>query len=124
MTHAQLRELAAEGVTQRIHAIEAELATYYKGWPHLFTRRPAPARFLKAAAANGDGRATSWTPERRANHARALRRARAQKTVRRRRRLSAAARRKLSIAMKRRHASGEMARAKAKAAKKRAAANG
>lgn len=138
MTNEQLHELAAAGVTQRIQAIEAELATYHQEWPELFLT--APSRLLKAgtpssnghrpaappiAPAAGDGRASSWTPERRAKHARAIRRARrAQKTARSTRPpMKAATKRKLSLAMKRRHASGELARARATAAKKRAAAN-
>jgi hypothetical protein len=142
MTNEQLHELAAAGVTQRIHAIEAELATYHKGWPELFLIEPP--RLLKAGTpspngnghrpaappivlpAAGDRRTSSWTPERRAKHSRAIRRAkRAQKNVRSTRPpMKAATKRKLSLAMKRRHASGELARARAKAAKNRAAANG
>jgi hypothetical protein len=142
MTNEQLHELAAPGVTQRIHAIEAELASYHKEWPELFLT--APPRLLKAgtpssngnghrpaappivAPAAGDGRTSSWTPERRAKHARAIRRAlRARKTASSTSRpMKAATKRKLSLAMKRRHASGELARARAKAAKARAAANG
>lgn len=116
MTNEQLHELAATGVTLRIQAMEAELATYHKEWPELF--RTAPTLLTRLL--------NSWTPERRAEHARPIRRAkRTQKTARRTRRpMSAAVKRKLSLAMKRRHASGEMARARAKAAKKRGAANG
>jgi hypothetical protein len=105
MTNEELRELAAPGVSQRIHAIEQQLATYHQGWPELFasptppqllkiplngsngnghqpaaaaptTETAAPARRRRAKRAPVvDGRTTSWTPERRAKHSRAIRRA-------------------------------------------------
>lgn len=133
MTNAELHELAAAGVTQRIHAIEAELAIYHKEWPELFLT--APSRLLKAGTPNsngagpagplsGDARRTAldtsiaqidqMIQERKAHRPVA----RAKKATRT---MSAATRRKMSLAMKRRHASGEMARARRRAAKKRAA---
>jgi hypothetical protein len=118
MTTEELHELAAAGVSQRIHAIEQQLAKYHEGWPELFrsatppqllkipmngngngnghqpavaappavatTKETAPAQsvFDAAPARRGrrkkpvvDGRTTSWTPERRAKHARAMRKA-------------------------------------------------
>jgi hypothetical protein len=115
MTTEELHELAAAGVSQRIHAIEQQLAKYHKGWPELFLSATAPQLLKAHANGNGngnghgpdwiapaavpmnetaappvprrrrskparkaaavDGRTTSWTPERRAKHARAMRKA-------------------------------------------------
>jgi len=53
MTNEELHELAAAGVSQRIHAIEQQLATYHRGWPELFAS-PTPPQLLKIPM-NGNG---------------------------------------------------------------------
>ena len=82
MTKEELHRFAADGVRNKIAAMEVELSTYHREWPELFLSATAPV-LLKAElkhGSNGNGsgpwvpvtiikttrHAASWTPERRA----------------------------------------------------------
>lgn len=90
MTNEELRELAAAGVSQRIHAIEQQLATYHQEWPELFIS-PTPPILLKIHA-NGHQPAAAAAP------------AAAAPVKRRRRKMSRQARAAISAAQKARWA--------------------
>lgn len=134
MTNAELRELAAIGVTRTVAEMERLLAMYHEDWPELFLSSSPPQLLRRPnGAAAPSSRASSWTQARRAAHSQAMKdRAAARRVLaaqaieaaatKATRVFSAASRRKLALAMKRRHANGTIARAKERAAKERARA--
>ncbi len=100
MTNEELRELAAAGVSLRIHTIEQQLATYHKEWPELFAS-PTPPQLLKVPTNgngnngnNGNGHRPAAAPPAATEPA----------PVRRRRRMSRQARAAISAAQKARWA--------------------
>lgn len=110
ITNEELRELAAAGVSQRIHAIEQQLAKYHKGWPELFRSATAPQLLKGHANGNGHGAGPDWI----APPAVPMNEPAAPRVKRRRRKMSREARAAISAAQKARWA-------KQKAGKRRGA---